>query len=647
MTSKDIRDKYIKFFKDKEHKEIAPAKLVPENDPTTLFTSSGMQPLVPYLLGEEYPAGKRLVNSQPCFRAEDIEEVGDNRHTTFFEMLGNWSLGDYFKKEQLPWIWEFLTKELGLPKEKLYVSVFEGGNDVSKDVESYEIWKSLGLPENHIYFYGADKNWWSRSGSPDKMPVGEIGGPDSEIFFEFTQVKHDEKYGDKCHPNCSCGRFLEIGNSVFIEYQKQEDESLKELLQKNVDFGGGLERLTAAVNDNPDIFAIDLFSEAIKSLEAIRKSGRDYQQDPRPYRIITDHLRAAIFMVADRVEPSNKEQGYVLRRLIRRAMIYSRKLGMVGDEWLSNIFADLVVPYVRAYPDLDQTVPEINEEITREVDRFRKTINEGINALKKIYGRAIGGVDPENLPAGMKVVNNIIRVDGNEVFRIYETYGLPPEISQEIMTEWGLAFDDQTMNECKEAMKKHQELSRTASSEMFKGGLADHSEIVTKYHTATHLLHQALRDVLGSEVFQKGSNITAERLRFDFSFDRKMTDEEIKHVEDLVNKKIEEDLKVDRKVVSPEEAKKLNAIGLFDEKYGTEVSIYGVGPGYRLDPGARDQRSRGGYYSLEFCGGPHVEHTGVIGKINRGTILQGKIKITKEEAVSAGIRRIRAEIVLR
>src|SRR3989338_173837 len=312
MTGSEIRNKYISFFSKKGHKVIPPASIVPENDPTTLFTSSGMQQLIPYLKGQSHPLGKCLVDSQPCFRAEDIDEVGDNRHTTFFEMLGNWSLGGYFKKEQLSWIWEFLTTELGLPKEKLYVSVFEGGSGVSKDVESYEIWKNLGLPEDHIYFYGVEKNWWSRSGPPDKMPVGEIGGPDSEVFYDFGTT-HGKKFGENCHPNCNCGRFLEIGNSVFIQYQKQEDGSLKELDQKNVDFGGGLERLTAAVLDTPDVFQTDLYVSIIRIIEST--TGKDYivEENRSAIRVIVDHLKAAIFLIEDGVIPHNKMQGYVLR----------------------------------------------------------------------------------------------------------------------------------------------------------------------------------------------------------------------------------------------------------------------------------------------------------------------------------------------
>ena len=582
MTSKDIREKYVKFFVSRGHKEIAPAKLVPENDPTTLFTSSGMQPLIPYLLGQTHPAGKRLVDCQPSFRAEDIEEVGDNRHTTFFEMLGNWSLGDYWKKEQLPWFWEFLTKELGLPKEKLYVSVFEGNNDVSKDTETYEIWKSLGVKDDHIFFYGVDKNWWSRSGSPEKMPVGEIGGPDSEIFYEFTEEKHE-----KCHADWRCGRVLEIGNSVFIQYLKRSDGKLKELPENNVDFGGGLERLTAAVNNNPDIFQIDLYKQIIQTIESI--TGRKYADSRDKMQIIADHMRASVALIADGVIPSNKLQGYTLRRLLRRSAVKLRLLN-------KNVALGSIIAV---------------KEVQDEMEKFGKTLDRGFREIEKID-----------------------QIDGKKAFDLYQTFGFPYEVTEELFRQKGQKINKEQF---RAEFEKHRELSRTASAGMFKGGLADHSEIVTKYHTATHLLHQALRDVLGPQVFQKGSNITSERLRFDFSFDRKMTDEEVKQTEETINKRVEEDLKVDRKIVTPDEAKKINAIGLFNEKYGTEVSIYGVGPGYKLDPGAKDQRDRGGYYSLEFCGGPHVEYTGVI----------GKIKITKEEAVSAGIRRIRAEIVVR
>ncbi|MBI2330223.1 alanine--tRNA ligase [Candidatus Daviesbacteria bacterium] len=553
MDSKQIREKYIKFFVERGHKVIAAAKLVPENDSSTLFTSSGMQPLVPYLLGQAHPSGKRLVDSQPSFRAEDIEEVGDSRHTTYFEMLGNWSLGDYFKKEQLPWIWEFLTQELKLPKEKLYVTVFEGGNGVPKDIESFEIWKSLGVLEEHILFHGVSENWWSRSGAPDKMPAGEIGGPDSEVFYDFGN-----------------NNLLEIGNSVFIEYQKQDDGSLKELAQKNVDFGGGLERITAAVVSSPDVFQTDIYEPLLKKIEEV--TGVKYADGKDKMQVIADHLRAAEALIADGVIPSNKLQGYVLRRLLRRSAVKLHLLNPKAD--LSSIASEKIVK--------------------DEIEKFGKTLDRGLKEIEKIN-----------------------QIDGKAAFDLYQTFGFPYEVTEELFRQKGQEINREQF---REEFEKHKELSRTASSGMFKGGLADQSEIVTKYHTATHLLHQALRDVLGSQVFQKGSNITSERLRFDFSFDRKMTDEEIKQVEDLVNKKIAEDLKVERKIVSLEEAKKMGAIGLFYEKYKDKVMVYAIGN-----------------YSKEICGGPHVSRTGVI----------GRIKITKEEAISSGIRRIRAQIVLK
>ncbi|MDO8573789.1 MAG: alanine--tRNA ligase [Candidatus Daviesbacteria bacterium] len=553
MTSKQIREKYIKFFTERGHKEIAPVKLVPENDSSTLFTSSGMQPLVPYLLGQTHPAGKRLVNSQPCFRAEDIEEVGDNRHTTFFEMLGNWSLGDYFKKKQLHWIWEFLTQELGLAKEKLYVSVFEGNRDVPKDEESFEIWKSLDIAEDHILFHGVSENWWSRSGSPDKMPVGEIGGPDSEVFYDFGN-----------------DNLLEIGNSVFIEYQKQEDGSLKELSQKNVDFGGGLERLTTAMLDQPDIFQTDLYDSILRKIEEI--TNKKYTENKAGMQVIADHMRAAEALIAEGVVPSNKLQGYVLRKLLRRSAVKLRQLNKSAD--LSLIVSGKV--------------------IKDETERFGRTIDHGLKEIEKLD-----------------------HINGKAAFDLYQTFGFPYEITEELFRQKGQEIDKEQF---KAEFEKHRDLSRAASAGMFKGGLADNSEIVTKYHTATHLLHQALRTVLGSSVFQKGSNITAERLRFDFSYERKMTDCEIKQVEDLVNQKIKEDLVVTKEIMDKDSAGKSGALGFFTEKYGDQVTVYSIGD-----------------FSKEICGGPHVERTGAI----------GGIKITKEEAVSGGTRRIKAEIMLR
>lgn len=609
MDSKTIRQKYVDFFIRLGHKNIISSSLVLEDDPTTLFTSSGMQPLMSYLMGESHPSGNRLVNSQPCFRAEDMDEVGDNRHTTFFEMLGNWSLGDYSKKEQLSWFWQFLTEELKLDPDKLYVSVFEGNEFVQKDIETFEVWKSLGVAENRIFFYGVEKNWWSRSGTPDVMPVGEIGGPDSEVFYDFG-TSHNPNFGDKCHPNCDCGKFLEIGNSVFMQYKKTGDGQFERLPQQNVDFGGGLERLTAATLNTPDIFKTDLFWPILEKLE--EQIHKKYEEDivaTGVFRIAADHIKAATFLIKTSVLPSNKLQGYVLRRLLRRTAVKFSQAGLSAQE----ILPKLVDPVIDIYQDTNyfQTGDwdRIKQVITDELQKFQQTLNKGL--------KEIGKLD---------------KIDGKITFDLYQSYGFPWELTEEMFRQKGQRID---RKQFEEEFEKHREFSRTASVGRFKGGLAGHSETEIKYHTATHLLHQALRDVLGPRIFQKGSNINPERLRFDFSLDKKMTGEEIQQVEDLVNQKIKEDLRVDHKIVSLEEARRLNAIGLFDEKYGKEVSIYAVGPNYNLDFSAKDHRNRRGYYSLEFCGGPHVEHTGVI----------GRIKIIKEEAISSGIRRIRAVLV--
>ena len=584
MKSTDIRRKFIEFYTARGHVEIPSESLVPENDPTTLFTSSGMQPLVPYLLGQPHPLGKRLVNSQKAFRAQDIEEVGNNRHTTFFEMLGNWSLGDYFKKEQLSWIWEFLTKELMLLKERLYVSVFEGDKDVPRDEESANIWKKLGVPEEKIFYYDVTKNWWSRAGEPGKMPAGEPGGPDSEVFYEFTQVQHDPRFGKQCHPNCECGRFMEIANSVFMQYRKLEDGSLEELPNKNVDFGGGLERMTAAANNNPDVFQTDLFIPIVKALGT-------QKGDVRAIRIVADHMKAAIMMIADGVLPSNKLQGYVLRRLIRRALLYGNKLGM--NKW--DEFGQFVVPvaqiYSDSYPAVMHKAEEIKLIIVEESLRFGRTLERGLKEAEKSK-----------------------TIDGKTAFFLYESYGFPWEMTEEIARERGRQIN---RAEFEDEYRKHQESSRTAAAGLFKGGLADHSEEVTKLHTATHLLHQALRTILGSHVSQKGSNITAERLRFDFSHPAKLTDAELKKISDLVNEKIQENLPVSFAVMDKDEALKSGAMAFFGERYGDKVKVYRIGD-----------------FSKEICGGPHVDKTGVL----------GSFKITKEESLGAGTRRIYATL---
>lgn len=610
VTSREIRDKYIKFFVERGHKEIPAAPLVLENDPTTLFTSAGMQPLVPYLKGEPHPLGKRLVNSQPSFRSQDIMEVGDNRHTTFFEMLGNWSLGDpaspgsprgeasggqggYFKEEQLPWFFEFLTKELGLPKEKLYVSVFEGNGAVPKDNESAEIWKSLGVPEERIYYYGANKNWWSISGPPEKMPPGEIGGPDSEVFYDFgEELKFHEMFADKdapCHPNCDCGRFLEIGNSVFIQYFKDTDGSLKELPQKNVDFGGGLERLVAAVNNDPDIFKIDLFWPIIEKIVEI--TGRNYNgEDQVALRVIADHVKAAVFIIVAGIRPSNKLHGYVLRRLLRRAAVKMHQLD-AEISFVSQVAQSVLGVYDGLHGIKKEQLPAVGTVIREEMGRFSKSLERG---LKEIQG--------------------LSHIDGKMAFDLYQSYGFPLEITEELAREKDQDIDHE---EFEKEFEKHRELSRTASAGTFKGGLVEDSPETRKLHTATHLLHKALREVLGEHVQQKGSNITKERLRFDFSHPKPLSELEIKGISELVNQKIKEDLPVTWEETTLDEALKGGALAFFGEKYGDKVKVYSIGG-----------------FSKEVCGGPHVEHTGEIGHVT----------ITKEEGLGAGVRRIYAQV---
>lgn len=609
MTSQQVRDKYLTFFKDRGHVVIPPAPLVLENDPTTLFTSSGMQPLVPFLMGQHHPMGKRLADSQPSIRVQDIDEVGDNRHTTFFEMLGNWSLGDYFKAQQLPWIFEFVTskeKGLGLDPKRLYVSVFEGMGSVPKDEESISIWKAefnkVGIDAQvgeRIFTYPAKKNWWSRSGTPEQMPSGEIGGPDSEVFFDFGQELgfHEQSVwkNEQCHPNCDCGRFMEIANSVFIQYVKKDDGTLEELPQKNVDFGGGLERMVAATNGNPDIFNIDVFSNLTPSIE--KQVGKKYSDDPYSFRIILDHIRAAVFLANSGVIPSNKAQGYIMRRLIRRAVLKARTLknGVIEPNIFVNLAGDCVDQYGNIYFDSDSK-QLIKSVIFDEVNRFYTTLERGYAQVKKL---------------------NTISGDG--AFDLYQTFGFPLEITIELFREKGQEID--VVDAFKKAYDAHQQQSRTASAGMFKGGLGGHSETEIKYHTATHLLHKALREVLGDEVHQAGSNITAERLRFDFTYPAKLTDDQKSKIEDIINEKISQDLAVTKIEMDKSIALSEGALAFFPEKYPAITSVYIIGP---VD----------NWYSKELCGGPHVSHTGEI----------GRVKIIKEESASAGVRRIYAKL---
>ncbi len=608
MILEEARKRYIDFFVKRWHVHIPSAPIVPENDPTTLFISSGMQPLVPYFLGLPHPEGKRLVNSQTSFRTEDIEEIGDNRHTTFFEMLGNWSFGDYFKKEQLPWLFEFLTSRdegLGLDSRKLFVTTFSGDAEsgMMVDAESVGIWKSIGIADDHIFSYGARKNWWSRAGVPNKMPVGEIGGPDSEVFYDFG-TPHDVRFGEECHPNCDCGRFIEIGNSVFMQFIKQQDGSFKELPMKNVDFGGGLERLVAATRNDPDVFLIDVFNTARIMLE--RRSGNPYGSSAhimRSFRIILDHIRAASFLIASGIRPSNTEQGYVLRRLIRRSIREVGKLG-IKDAVLADISEEFGAVYAGTYSFVLEATEVIREELEKEERQFKKTLEHGLRELEKM---------------------------GNHVdaFTLFTTYGFPVELTMEIATERGVSVD---LSAVQEQMEKHRVLSRTGAAQKFAGGLADHMEKTVRYHTAHHLLLKALQMVLGPDVHQRGSNITSERLRIDFSYGQKMTPEQKAKVEKIVNEKIIEALPITRIVMKKDEAERLGADHEFGANYPEQVSVYSVGPksATEADPSFSEA------FSIEFCGGPHVRNTAELGTNG------ARFRILKEEASSSGIRRIKA-----
>lgn len=621
MTLNDIRSKYLKFFEARGHAVIPSASLVPENDPTTLFTGSGMQPLVPYLLGKDHPVGKRLVNSQKAFRSMDIEEVGDNRHTTFFEMLGNWSLGDYFKQEQLPWFFEFLTDEVGLDPARLYVTAFLGDekNGIPKDTESTEILQKLfagkgieakvveigseengykvGMQGGRIFYYDAKKNWWSRAGVPENMPTGEPGGPDSEVFYDFG-TPHDPKWGAECHPNCDCGRFLEIGNSVFMQYLKKEDGSFGLLPKQNVDFGGGLERIAAVSEGKDDVFLV-AHKSMIDLLE--KTTNKIYTDNKRAFRIIADHVKAAVFLIADGARPGPADQGYFVRRLLRRSVRAMKKLD--GDRERDaftplHILVDGVVEeYKNQYPELKEKVDEIKERIIEEETKFKSTLERGLKEFSRFAGDGT--------------------ITSKDAFQLVTTFGFPLELILEEAGERGIKQID--IEGFKELLRAHQDLSRAGSEQKFKGGLADTSEKTTRLHTAHHLLLKALQMVLGPQVHQRGSNITQERLRIDFSHGEKMTDEQKKEVERIVNEKIKEDMPVVRTEMSKDEAEKLGAEHEFGAKYPERVSIYSVGPLEKA-------------FSIEFCGGPHVEHTGEL----------GTFKIQKEEAVAQGVRRIKA-----
>lgn len=623
MNVSEIRQKYLDFQVRKGHKIIPPAPLVLENDPTTLFTGSGMQPLLRYLLGEAHPEGTRLTDSQPCLRLQDIEDVGDPRHTTVFEMLGNWSLGDYFKEEQIRNYFEFLTKEIGLNPEKIFVTCFIGSKKygIPRDDEAAKIWQSVfeeagieakiveldtaengdkrGIkPGERIFFYNDKENWWSRGGGIETTPIGDPCGPDSEVFYDFGEDKQDvEKYG-KSHPASDGARFMEIGNQVFMQYRRNEDGTFSELAHKNVDFGGGLERLAAASIDSFDVFKISLMKPIIDKLEKL--SGKAYDQNTDEMRIIADHLRGAYLLASQGLTPSNKTQGYVLRRLIRRAILKALDLSIAQD-----FLKETIKPIAKEYETLPDSIltnrAEALDTLEKEEKMFRKTLAKGLKELKKL-------------------TKNKNTLDGFDLFKLQDTYGFPLEISVEEAFKEGIELSKDYLAEFETALSEQRERSKTASKGMFKGGLEDHGEMTTKYHTATHLLLASLQKHINPSASQKGSNITADRIRFDFNLDHKMTPEEIKLVEDQVNAWIEADLPVVYDEYDKEYAKnKLKAHGQFWDKYPEKLKVYTIGD---FDNPV----------SREVCGGPHVEHTGVL----------GKFKIKKEESSSAGVRRIKA-----
>ena len=580
MKAIEIRNKYLNFFKKHGHSVIPSAPVIPENDPSVLFTTAGMQPLVPYLLGEKHPAGTRLTDFQKCVRTNDIDEVGDNRHLTYFEMLGNWSLGDYFKEESIAMSYEFLTKELGIPKEKLSVTCFEGDEDCARDNVAYECWKKAGIPEERIYFFGKDDNWWI---------AGEEGpcGPDTEMFYDTGKPK----CSPECNPSCGCGKYVEVWNNVFMEFYKDKNGYTK-LKQQNVDTGLGLERMAMLLQGKETPFEIELFAPVMEKLEKLQKVDNIQSR-----RIIAEHLRSSMMIINDGGRPSNVDRGYILRRLLRRMTRHMNKLEIDLNE-LANIIDISIDSLKELYPELDNNREVIKQVIIDEKDKFIKTLKNGEREFEKVSNRTKN--------AGKNII------DAEAVFNLYETYGFPPEMTEELAHEQNLEVD---MENYQRLFEEHQAKSRMGSEAKFKGGLAATGEMETKYHTATHLLNAALKQVLGEHVHQKGSNITAERMRFDFSHNAKMTDEEKQKVEDLVNEYIRQDMKVEKLEMKKEDALKLGAEAMFLDKYGDEVTVYKISD-----------------ISIEFCGGPHVESTGKL----------GTFKIKKEEASSSGVRRIKA-----
>lgn len=622
MNAQQIRNEYLTFFAQKQHKVIARAPLVLHNDPTTLFTGSGMQPLLPYLLGQPHPDGVRLVDSQTCLRAQDIDDVGDNRHTTFFEMLGNWSMGDYFKEQQIRWFFEFLTDVVGLDPHKIYVTAFIGdeAHGIPRDDEAASIWQKVfaekgieagiveigsqedgdrrGIREGErIFFYDDGENWWSRGGGLDKTPIGDPCGPDSEVFYDFGEQNHDDSFG-LSHPASDGGRFMEIGNQVFMQYKRLDDGSFEPLEKKNVDFGGGLERIAAAQIDSPDVFRISLLWPIIEKLENL--SGKKYDSNTASMRVIADHLRAATFLAVDGVAPSNKEQGYVMRRLLRRAIRFAFDLGLEQNffEEIVPIIADL---YTADYPEVAQKREDIIATLAKEEKVFRQTLRKGLKQLEKFAADGL---------------------TGTELFTLYDTYGFPVELSTEEVFKQDIQLSENWRQEFDDKMAEQRMRSQTAAKGTFKGGLGGSTMAHRKLHTANHLMYAALKKVVGEHVTQHGSNITEERLRFDFNNDGKVSREQLDEVERLVNEWISWDLPISFKEYPTDEAFAMGAVGAFGDRYGDTVKVYQMGEG--------DKR-----VSFEICGGPHADHTGQLAE-------DGKVfKIVKEEASSAGIRRVK------
>ena len=624
MNAETIRQKYLDFYQRNGHAVIKRAPLILTNDPTTLFTGAGMQPMIPYLLGEPHSEGRRIADSQTCLRAQDIDDIGDNRHTTFFEMLGNWSLGDYFKKEQINWMWQFLSEEVGLDMNRVYVTCYIGDEryNIPKDTEAAEIWAELyekaGLsssqadigseqagyargikPGERIFYYDGSKNWWSRNGGPETTPIGDPCGPDSEMFYEFDFIEHDPKFGEHCHPNCDCGRFMEIGNNVFMAYKKVADGVFESLEKPNIDHGSGLERIAAASNNDPDVFKISLLWPIIEKLQDL--SGKNYDSHTESMRVIADHLRAATFMAVDGCVPSNKEQGYVMRRLLRRAIRYSFDLG-IEQNFMQEVVPVIANLYEADFPEVKESREQIIAVLVKEEKAFRQTLRKGLRQMQHYIDDSL---------------------TGEELFTLYDTFGFPVELSTEEAHKQGIKLSDNWRAEFNAKMAEQRQRSKTARKGQFSGGLEGHDPIHLKYHTATHLLGAALRKVLNApDLQQHGSNITADRLRFDFNHD-KLTLEEKQAVEDQVNAWIDADLPVKFAVYPTEEALKMGAIGAFGERYGEEVKVYSIGEDDNI-------------ISFEVCGGPHVDHTGILNEDGK------RFKITKEESSAAGIRRIKA-----